>query len=717
MMAVLDSILPVVSRSSALALELYRTAASCENEAAKDFIHAASVTNTFASTLKQIGTIIKEDDRLPSHEAIETLEDIIEQSQSVSTEIESLASVANEEETSVSYGNHTLTQRLSRQGSHSTTRVAYMTAHLDALRATLSVLLQTLNAAQGIIWSKLRPTISPQQTAKVVANERLQLEALITEQQLSILSAASLHESLSSSGSLLLMEADSSQSLVASGRGDGPCPADLHRFQHHDDHFASFDKASATVSDWLKAVKTITFSQSEYLLDRWTSLPQIESQLRDAEREVRMQQRDSQQPMVESDSEDDQDHRRKLAGAGSRLRPSPRSGSVQPLFTEVNARPILQADSKYGPTAPLSPAASPRTTGSTLAAPFPEHDSPTSPRSSIGSLPVEAAAAVEAQEEDEDIDLEIPWQLCTRKHYWKYIDGKIVSRNTDQAPSIAYQERGSWTEIMASWVCKEAIREAGYNFTQVQKDVQDGRRTRLETCFYIGQPLQFEKVKQLVERTVEIYRQRKPPSPAPRVRRSSFNRPPPIDRDRTPVPTKTHPPMGRSTSSMLVPHPPLSRSISTPGPGPLPGFRQTQSNLHIPIPPGPYSTSMPQGPYSPQPQQGPYSPQLYTSPQIMYPPNPTFNNNPHAIPPNLQPYNLSVPQSPLRHSHLHPRGKYDDDFTTSESDSGKDRERRRRRSKSRSRDVKKKSHNKSKAAGVLMGVGGLTALLDGLSAM
>jgi|TARA_R110002003_G_scaffold110_2_gene9256 phosphohistidine swiveling domain-containing protein len=72
MMAVLDSILPVVSRSSALALGLYRVAASCPNEAAKDLIHAASTTNSFASTLKQIGTIIKEDDRLPSHEVCRT---------------------------------------------------------------------------------------------------------------------------------------------------------------------------------------------------------------------------------------------------------------------------------------------------------------------------------------------------------------------------------------------------------------------------------------------------------------------------------------------------------------------------------------------------------------------------------------------------------------------------------------------------------------------
>jgi hypothetical protein len=59
MMAVLEAILSVVGRSSGLALELYRVAALCQNEA---------VINNFASILKQIGTIIKEDDRLLSHE-------------------------------------------------------------------------------------------------------------------------------------------------------------------------------------------------------------------------------------------------------------------------------------------------------------------------------------------------------------------------------------------------------------------------------------------------------------------------------------------------------------------------------------------------------------------------------------------------------------------------------------------------------------------------
>jgi hypothetical protein len=79
-------------------------------------------------------------------------------------------------------------------------------------------------------------------------------------------------------------------------------------------------------------------------------------------------------------------------------------------------------------------------------------------------------------------------------------------------------------------------------------------------------------------------------------------------------------------------------------------------------------------------------------------------------------------QSPLRQAYRNPesRHKYDnDEVTASDSDAGK--ERRRRRSKERSRysttEAKRKSHNKSKAAGVLMGVGGLTALLDGLSGL
>lgn len=66
-MAVLAAILPVVSRTSALALELYKAAAESP-EAAKELVAVANKINGFAGILKQTGTIIREDDRLPSPE-------------------------------------------------------------------------------------------------------------------------------------------------------------------------------------------------------------------------------------------------------------------------------------------------------------------------------------------------------------------------------------------------------------------------------------------------------------------------------------------------------------------------------------------------------------------------------------------------------------------------------------------------------------------------
>jgi hypothetical protein len=576
--------------------------------------------------------------------------------------------------------------------------------------------------------ARYRPTITKQQADKAVANEKLQLQTLITEQQVSIIEATCTYQGVPLGDSFLLMEEDSSQSVVAAEREEAPSPAALYRYQ--DQHVASLDNTSSNTAHWLMAIRSITSLRIDNLLEQWTCLPQLDAEIREAEEQTRTHQRQSQQPMVESDDEDDHGQSQKLSRADN--------STMQPLFAEPAPLPTPTREAKFGPTAPMSPAASPRTSRNSLASSVGEYGSP---RSSVSSQPVEAAAAVEAKEEDEDIDLEIPWQLCTRKYYWKYIDGKVKRSNTDQLPSIAFLERGSWTEIMASWVCKEAIQEAGYKFTQVQKERKDGRRTKFETCFCIERPLQFDQVKRLVERTVDIYRQNKPASPTPRARRTSFNRLPPppplkvsraqeIARERTPVPSKTHPSLGRSMNSTHIPPPtapPLERSLSNPGPGFYhgPNPHTSTTNLQIPMPPGPYSTPMSPGPYSnsmphgafspqSQPQQAPYTPQLYSSPQGTYPPNPPFATP--SLAPHLQPHNFGVPQSPLRQTYRHPDArpkKYED-----ESDSERERRYRREKEKSRySAEAKKKSHNKSKAAGVLMGVGGLTALLDGLSGL
>ncbi|CAN9317476.1 unnamed protein product [Alternaria alternata] len=546
-MAVLADILPVVSRSSALALKLYGIAAESPGSA-KDLVGVANSINGFAAILKQLGTIIKEDDRLPSPEAIDTLDDVIDQAQTLLTSFESTSSTEDEkhhDQRDISRS----TQKIRSQLDPSTkASLDYLTAHLEALSMTLSVLLQTLYAAQTIMWSKVRPTVSPQQAAKLVDSERIQLETLIVQQQLSILSASNLYENLSQSDArLLLMEGDSSQSLVITGRGETPRSSTLRSYQ--DEDLTSLDTSIYTEANGLPAVLTASASRVEHLLQRWTSLPLFERRLQDEERERQRQRWETQQATVESDSEEES-HTSKLSGDGARR--THRSRSIQPLFTEVNGTPSPPQEKQYGPTTPPTPIATPRTSRTSMPPATNEQYPTASPRSSLGSLPVEAAAAVEAKEEDSEADLEIPWKLCTRKYYWRFVDAKMVSSNTDQAYSLAYLERSSWTEIMASWVCKEAIREAGFRYTSYQKERKDNRRIRGETCFCIERPLQFEQVKRLVERTVDIYRKAAAPTPPqqPQVRRSSFNRPPPphgilkggaFDRNRTPVPRSTHP--------------------------------------------------------------------------------------------------------------------------------------------------------------------------------
>jgi hypothetical protein len=542
------------------------------------------------------------------------------------------------------------------------------------------------------------------------------------------------------------MESDSSQSLISAGR-ESSSPDFSHLHQYQDKYLGSLDTSGSAEDTWLPTVCSVAGSRTEQLLERWTSLPGFDQRLQDAERTARTQKHENKQATVESDSEEENERQRyRPDGAGLASPPSQRSGSVQPLFTDATTLPIPVPGSKFGPAAPISPAASPRTSRSTF-------EMPMSPRTSVGSLPVEAAAAVEAKEGDDDLNLEIPWTLRTRKYEWKYIDSKIVRSNTDLPPSTAYTERpaSNWTEIMASWVCKEAIQEAGYKVTQVQKERKDGRRTKFDTCFCIEQPLEFSQIKRLVERTVEIYRKNvpsTPPQPAPpRSRRISFDRPPPgpppsylakmaaaQDRDRTPTASRPQPPLERSSSTMTYPPPPppLDRSISMPGPGVVqpppypPSINSQASTRPMPMPmPGPlplpngttnsqYSSLPPQALYPPPPQGQHY----YPPPPAGPPAGSPYNSNP--LPPHMQPYMYPQgPQIPMRQAHPVPRSmdRYDDDSVTSDSGSGE----RRRRGKSRRRrdrdGDKKKKHGKSAAVGTLMGIGGLTALLDGLGGL
>lgn len=595
-----------------------------------------------------------------------------------------------------------------------------------------------------------------------MANEKYQLETLIIEQQLSILLASKLYTP-SRADTRFSADYDCSQSLVAVGKG-GPQPANL--FQYQDSFIKSLDARGSNEDQWLGPVCGSSRTQVDRLLDRWSRLRQFEESLQDAERKAQAEKRETQQPFVESDIDDEVGALPKFAGSGIRLTtPTPRRpDKPQPLFTETTTLPIPVRDPKFGPTAPLSPASSfgvsPRSSGSNLPIPNSPSSSPVSPRASIGTLPVEAAAAVKAKDKHDDANLEIPWTLCTRRHWWKYVDDKIEDSNTNTPSSDAWTERNSWTEVLASWVCKEAIKEAGYHYTRRQMERRDGKQTKFETCFCIDRPLTFKEVHRLVERTVEIYRKTQPPSPPPQgPRRSSMERRSGTnssssgrERDRPPSGNHNHhqhPPLERSiTTYPPPPPPPLDRSLSMPGAMPTYPSNPRASNTHLPQPTAssplaiqqpPHSAAYPPessphatqyfphvapqpNPYIPQhasypPHAAPFSPQgLYASPQSMYPPNgapfgpyaPNMPMDPRFLQPNAG--RQTYPES----SHSSHRDRYSSTESDSTTRSRKHRSKSRRRSESRSSHYRKKSHEHSGATKALMGVAGLTALLDGL---
>ena len=167
--------------------------------------------------------------------------------------------------------------------------------------------------------------------------------------------------------------------------------------------------------------------------------------------------------------------------------------------------------------------------------------------------------------------LGIPWRICTPTAYWEFLDGNLVGSNSKNDPFGASSDRNAWTEILESWVYRQAIEEAGYNFTQVQKERSDGRSTKFEPCFCIYNRLAFPQIERLVERTVELFRQYQarstPPSKVDPAR-------PVLERADTSSTGSNHPQLGRSQS---LP----TRSIYYPTP-----------HTQLP-PPGPYSQSQP----------------------------------------------------------------------------------------------------------------------------
>ncbi|KAF2280895.1 uncharacterized protein EI97DRAFT_12612 [Westerdykella ornata] len=696
-MADFAAIFSAIARSSSLALNLYKIATASPQTA--DIIRVAQSINSFSSALKQIATLIREDDTIYSSEAGETLEDVLDQAQAVLNEIEAIivgkgASEDAEHSRKVEDG-------LSKVQSK---RLLYLQAHLDALRATLAMLQQTLYTAQSIIWATVRPAVSPQQAAAAVGNEKTQLENAVIEQQISLLFASKVYQP-SRPDARLLMETESTNSVMVRD-SSLPSPGNLHRYQER--FIASLDISETSEDEWLPAVCGIAKSHLERLLERWTRLRQFHERMEYEKRREELEKRETQQPTVESDSDEDGQRVRGIGKDGHFATPLPhRPGSTQPLFSESTNLPIPVKDPRYGPTAPLSPASS-------------------SPRDSANSVAPPLSPRTDASHADEETNLEIPWKLCTRRHYWRYVDSTVTDSNTDLPPSSAFSDRNAWTEILASWVCKQALEEAGLPYAQVQKERRVGRRTTFEPCFCVQAPLTFAQVQGLVERTVELYRRGRRGSQsserAEEHRRGSLKEdrrngrlsrsPTERDRDKTPLavqhPSPQPPPLDRSSTYTYPPlHPraSLERAASLPGksvpsglpslqiphPTPLPGASPMASR-------GAYSQLPPSTPTVPGPQPPPQSPYL----------------SPHHPPPYSPSYLQSRNSPAAKHAYI----DASDTTTTSDSDTAyRSRERRKHRSRSHRGSSSAKKSSKVDKVASLATIGGLAAMLDGIVEM
>ena len=446
---------------------------------------------------------------------------------------------------------------------------------------------------------------------------------------MSLISASKLFDELRRSEAFslppLLTEGDSSKSIMPIEDQTKQIAKVENLSQYQEPSLAKLDVLTPD-TECLIMVHRVSAAYIKEVLKKWTRLREIEERLDHTEREIdarrkqdQSERRKSQQPTVESDDSDDQ------LGALPGIKqsnprfaaPTPRRApSAGPLFPDSPTMPI-PVPKTFGPTAPLSPASSsqygvsPRSSGVFSSSPQ------QSPRSSLSSLPTRAAAAVKMHNEDESVDLEIPWRLCLRTQYWEYIDGKVERTNSEYPSSKALNDRNTSTEIMASWVCREAIEEVGYKYETLKKERNDGRRTKLETCFSISRPLTFVSPHSSLFQLP--YSNTDAPSPKSNASSNALSR----STARASVRASAPPPQSGATPTTA--RQPITRHPSTRTTTALPATHHTLPRWSAPRPPSP---SRPLNPPSPAQPPSPARTQPSRTPPPP-PPTPTLPTPQH----------------------------------------------------------------------------------------
>jgi len=335
--------------------------------------------------------------------------------------------------------------------------------------------------------------------------ERLQLQTLVIEQQMALIRLGQLYEEYKQDAEQRLIEQGPGSQEMTINDERSPNPLQLVRYQE-----ASLTGISAmpTEAENLQMVLNIASQYIDHVLNHWTRLPEIDRHVRQIEFEAQSrarkqysEHRASRQPRVDEESSDEESAkikhpRPRSVGPGPLLMPAneyllenfggsvpiPVSGQIrssrgQAPYMHSSTNTTAGNPSRSAAYLPLSP---PNSAGSGA--------SPVSPRVSFSNVLYEQAPS-----ESDESGSEIPWRLRMHQHWWDYRDDKIVGSDTNLDPSQFPSKAGAITEVSSLWVSKEAIEHSRYEYT-VQKDVGNGRKTKLQTLFCINRALTFVSI-------------------------------------------------------------------------------------------------------------------------------------------------------------------------------------------------------------------------------
>ncbi|KAI9668193.1 MAG: hypothetical protein M1821_001013 [Bathelium mastoideum] len=604
------SVVQIVGLGTKLSFSFYKLA-STVSSATTDLSRVAKGVNLFCLMLKQMGLALKEDrtqEPIHSAEALETVQEIIQQCGGVFDELQSMLKKCGWE------GDDMELSRLQKiRWTVKKPRIEYVLAHLDSLKLTLAVMMQTLQTARIADISRRMSASSAASTnfddAETVTSQKTQLESLVVDQQLSLYKATELYgecqtsERADTSDEKSLVPANEKlASIVTEMKSAG-----LELYQER-----SLEKVytSATESERVALVLKIASPLAEKLLKQWTvidrppsyyesrdslavqsphgktkpSLRRIASQPEPQKpvnlRSAHLNTEPSlyQNPSVESDSEDEtQSSKFGTQSTIFELDNDPNAFLRAPNSFNPTTKNFPSATREYPPNAAVS-----RTATSPTSPVQPQQPQIPHPKASFQDRP-QAHRIFSANDADplyrksahngERDNLGIPWRIRLRGYYWDFVDGNLSNTNMPNPGAEIFSDPQVRTEVSSSWICREAIEARSYPYTTFRVDGQKGSDGAM--YYSIQRPLDLPDIKDMVDQTAQIYRQRRvsgsqptspqnnpPPwQPSPPGRRGTGNAPAPAPAVRSPEPAPG-PQLFRYSSSTNTPRSPSQQTLS-----------------------------------------------------------------------------------------------------------------------------------------------------------